>query len=58
MRGANVLSISTEQTVGNIKSDIEFDDYFETVDQDPYNDEEEASIGVDFATLHPKDNNL
>jgi hypothetical protein len=37
---------------------IEFDDYLETVDQDPYNDDEEANTDVDFATLHPTDNNL
>lgn len=37
---------------------IEFNDYLETVDQDLYNDDEEANIGIDFATLHPTDNNL
>jgi hypothetical protein len=37
---------------------IEFDDYLETVDQELYNDDEEANIDVDFATLHPTDNNL
>ena len=37
---------------------IEFDDYLETVDQDLYRDDEEANIDVDFATLHPTDNNL
>jgi hypothetical protein len=37
---------------------IEFDDYLETMDQDLYNDDEEANIGIDFATLHPTENNL
>ena len=37
---------------------IEFDNYLETVDQDLYNDDEEANISVDFATLHPTNNNL
>ena len=37
---------------------IEFNDYLKTLDQNLYNDDEEANIDADFATLHPTDNNL
>jgi hypothetical protein len=37
---------------------IEFDDYLEAMDQDVYNDDEEANVDFDFATLQPTESNL
>jgi hypothetical protein len=37
---------------------IEFDDYLEAVDQDVYNEDEEANVDMDFATLQTTETNL
>jgi hypothetical protein len=37
---------------------IEFDDYLEAMDQDVYNDDQEANVDFDFATLQPTESNL
>lgn len=37
---------------------IEFDDYLEAMDQDVYNNDEEANVDFDFATLQPTESNL
>jgi hypothetical protein len=37
---------------------IEFDDYLETIDHETYNDDEEANVDFNFATLQPTESNL
>ena len=37
---------------------IEFDDYLEAVDHEVYNEDEEANVDIDFATLRPTESNL
>ena len=37
---------------------IEFDDYLEAIDHEIYNDEEEANVDFNFATLQPTESNL
>ena len=37
---------------------IEFNDYIEAVDYEVYNEDEEANVDIDFATLRLTENNL
>lgn len=37
---------------------IEYDDYLEAVDHEVYNEDEEANVDIDFATLRPTESNL
>jgi hypothetical protein len=37
---------------------LEFDDYLEAIDHEVYNEDEEANVDIDFATLRPTESNL